>query len=110
MGVSAERSGRVATDPAPKLGHIGEDVGLAPQFVGDHGGLTDIEETTVTRTPRRCTVHQRAEIAIAGKQHNLIDMFGEFHRIDRKLDIHVALDLAAAAASMNSLVALVTTV
>jgi hypothetical protein len=37
-------------------------------------------------------------------------VFGEFHGIDRELDIHVALHLAAALASMNSLVALVTTV
>ena len=40
---------------------------------------------------------QRAEIAVAGKQYNLVDMLGKLHRIDRELDIHVALDLAAAA-------------
>ncbi len=40
---------------------------------------------------------QRAEIAITGKQHHLIDMLGKVHGIDRKLDIHVALDLAPAA-------------
>jgi hypothetical protein len=36
---------------------------------------------------------QRAETAIAGKQHDLIDILGQFHRIDRNLDMHVALDL-----------------
>jgi hypothetical protein len=40
---------------------------------------------------------QRAEIAITGKQHHLIDLPGELHGIDRKLDIHVTLDLASAA-------------
>ena len=40
---------------------------------------------------------QRAEIAVTGKQHHLIDMLGKLHGIDRKLDIHVALDLAPTA-------------
>ncbi len=53
------------------------------------GGWLEIVETTVTRT-------QRAEIAIAGEQHHLVDMLGEFHGIDRKLDVHIALHLAAA--------------
>ena len=36
MGSVSRAFGRVASDLAPKLGHIGEDVSLPPQFVGDH--------------------------------------------------------------------------
>ena len=54
-------------------------------------------ETTVTRTPLALhRLDQRAEIAVAGKQHHLIDRAGELHGIDRKFDIHVAFDFAAA--------------
>ena len=38
---------------------------------------------------------QRAEIAVAGKEHDVIDMRRNFHRVDRQLDIHIAFDLAA---------------
>jgi hypothetical protein len=37
-----------------------------------------------------------SEIAVAGKDHVVVDMFGEFQRVDRQLDVHIALDLAAA--------------
>ena len=36
MGSVCRTLGRVASDLAPKLGHISEDVSLPPQFVGDH--------------------------------------------------------------------------
>jgi hypothetical protein len=39
---------------------------------------------------------QRAEIAVAGEQHHVVDVAGEFHGVDGELDIHVAFDLAAA--------------
>ena len=39
---------------------------------------------------------QPSEVAVAGKQHHLIDVQRHLHRIDRKLDIHVAFDLAPA--------------
>jgi hypothetical protein len=38
-----------AADLGAQLDQIGEDVGLAPQFIGE------FVETTVTRTLRRCT-------------------------------------------------------
>jgi hypothetical protein len=56
------------------------------------GRCVEIVDTTVTRTPRR--FDQRSEIAIAGKQHDLIDMLRDLHGVDSKLDIHVALHLA----------------
>ena len=103
--------GWVAANLGFQLHQVGEDVGLAPQFVGDHRRLArnrrhhrHADATTLYR------FDQRAEIAVTRKQHHLVDMFGEFHGIDRELDIHVALDLRRPEASMNSLVALVTTV
>jgi len=39
---------------------------------------------------------QRAEVAVTGKQHHLVDMLGDFHRVDRDLDTHVAFDFATA--------------
>ena len=54
-------------------------------------------EITVTRTPLALHgFHQRAEIAVAGEQHHVVDRAGDLHGIDRELDVHVALDLAAA--------------
>ncbi len=89
--------GRVAADLGLQLDEVGEDVGLAPQFVGDHRRLArnrrDHGHADAAALHR---FDQRAEIAVTGEQHDLVDMFGEFHGIDRELDIHVALDLAAA--------------
>ena len=39
---------------------------------------------------------QGTEVTVAGEQHHLVDMRCDLHGIDRKLDVHVALDLAAA--------------
>src|SRR5665213_3521312 len=89
--------GGVAAELRLQFDQIGEDIGLAPQFVGDQGRLAGNRRDH--GDPDAAALHsldQRAEIAVAGKQHDLIDMFGEFHGIDRELDIHVALDLAAA--------------
>jgi len=47
--------GRITAELGLQFHQIGEDVGLAPQFVGDHRGWLEIVEMTVTRTPRRCT-------------------------------------------------------
>ena len=54
-------------------------------------------ETTETRTPWRWSaLHQRAEVAVAGEQHDVVDVGRHLHRVDRELDVHVALDLAPA--------------
>ena len=39
---------------------------------------------------------QRAEVAVSGEQHHVIDRAGDFHGVDRELDVHAAFDLAAA--------------
>ena len=59
------------------------------------GGRVESVEMTMTRLPGLDSVDQRAEIAVTGEQHHLIDIPSELHDVDRELDIHVALDLAA---------------
>jgi hypothetical protein len=66
--------GGIAAELGLQFHEVGEDVGLAPQFVGDHRWL-----------PRNRRDHgdadaavlhglgQRAEIAVTGEQHDLID-------------------------------------
>src|SRR6476659_3221239 len=41
-------------------------------------------------------VQRRSEVAVAREQHHVIDRARDFHGIDCKLDVHVALHLAAA--------------
>jgi hypothetical protein len=41
-------------------------------------------------------LNHRAEITVAGKQHHLIDLFGKFHRIDHKFDVHIAFEPSTA--------------
>jgi len=58
-------------------------------------------EITVTRTPRRCTASTSERKSPSPEnKHDLVDMFGQLHRIDREFDIHVAFHLAAAVASI----------
>ena len=96
--------GRVAAQFGLQLNQIGEDVGLAPQFVGDHRRLAGNRRDH--GNPHAAPLHrldQRAEVAVAREQHHLIDMLGEFHGIDGKFDVHIALHLAAAARIDESL-------
>jgi hypothetical protein len=52
-------------------------------------------DTTDTRTPAALHgLHQRAEVAVAGEQHHVVEVRGQLQRVDRQLDVHVALDLA----------------
>jgi hypothetical protein len=90
--------GRVAADLGFQLHQIGEDVGLAPQFVGNQRRLSRNRRNDGHPDPATLQrPDQGAEIAITGEQHDLVDMFGEFQGIDREFDIHVAPHLATAA-------------
>ena len=54
-------------------------------------------ETTDTRTPLALQrFDQRAEVAVAGEEHDVVDVRRHLHGVDGELDVHVALDLAAA--------------
>ena len=61
------------------------------------GGWVEMVETTVTRTPRRCTASTSERKSPSPENSTIwsIDA-GDLHGIDRELDVHVALDLAAA--------------
>ena len=96
-GSRAGRSRRVAADLVLQLDDVDELVGLAAQFVGDHRRLRrDGRHHDDAHAAPLHRLDQRAEIAVAGEQHHLVDMRRDLHGIDRKLDVHVALDLAAA--------------
>jgi hypothetical protein len=61
------------------------------------GGWVEMVETTVTRTPLRWSAStSERKSPSPEKQHDVIDERRDLHRVDRKLDVHVALDLAAA--------------
>jgi len=79
------------------MGEVDELVGLAAQLVGDHRRLDgdrrhhrDLDAAALQR------LDEVAEIAVAGEQHDVVDARREFHRVDRQLDVHVALDLPTA--------------
>ena len=87
----------VTADLGLQLGNVEEHVGLASQLVRDHRRLGrhrrsdgDAHAAPLHR------LDQRAEIAVPGKQHHVVDVRGDLHGVDRELDIHVAFDLAAA--------------
>src|SRR6202795_970610 len=89
--------GWIAAELGLQFHQIGEDVGLTPQLVGDHRRLA--RNRRYDGNADAAALHrfdQRAEIAIAGKQHDLIYLPGEFHRVDREFDTHVAFDFAPA--------------
>jgi len=87
--------GRIAAYLGLQFREIGEDVGLAPQLIGNHrrpGGNARNHGDTNTVALHR--LHERAEIAVTREQHHLVDALGELHGIDRELYVHVASDLA----------------
>ena len=80
-----------------QLDDVDELVRLPAQLVGHHRWLC--RDGRYYRYPNPTALHrldQRAKIAVAGEQHHLVDMLGDLPGVDRKLDIHVAFDLAAA--------------
>lgn len=60
------------------------------------GGEVRIVLTTLTRTPLRWHAStKRREIAVARKDHDVVNMFAHFHHVDGEFDVHIAFDLAA---------------
>ena len=78
---------------------VDELVALAAQVVGHHRRLAlHAGDDGDPHAPALHRLDQRAEIAVAREQHHVVEMGREFERVDRELDIHVALDLAPARA------------
>ena len=72
--------GRIAAQFRLQLDEVGEDVGLAAQLVGDHRRLAgDGGDHRDADAAALYCFHQRAEIAVARKQHDLVDVLGELH-------------------------------
>jgi hypothetical protein len=88
--------GGVPAHLGSQLRQIGEDIRLAAEFVRNHRRL--VGDAGHYRDADAAALHgldQRAEIAVARKQDHLVDMSFELHGVDRDLDVHIALDVAA---------------
>jgi len=69
---------------------------LATEIVCDHRRLTRYRRHDGNADASALhSMDKRAKIAVSGKQHDLVDMLGKFHRIDREFDVHATLELAA---------------
>src|ERR1700686_4540877 len=88
---------RVAADSGLQIRQIGEYVRLAAKFIGNHWRLAGNRgDHRNANTTSLHGFYQRAKISVAGEKHDVIDAVGKLHRIDCKLDVHVALDLPVA--------------
>src|SRR6266550_2550538 len=85
----------LAADLRQQLHQIDKDVCLATEFVCDarwlacccgHHGNADAQALH--------SLHKCAKIAVPGKQHYLIELFGQFHCIHGEFDAHAALEPA----------------
>ena len=82
----------IAPDPRHELREIDEFVCLPAQFVGDHRRLR--RDRRDDRDPHALALDQldeRAEVAVAREKHHEVEVVGHLHRVDRELDVHVAL-------------------
>ena len=87
---------RIAADPLNELSEIDEFIRLAAQFISHHRRLG--RNRRHDRDPNALALNrfnERAEVAVAGKEDHQVEMGRHIHGVDRKLDIHVALDLPA---------------
>ena len=78
---------------------VDEDVSLPPQLIGDHWRPAFYRRHDGDANPATLQgFDQRTKIAIPGKQDDLIEVIGQLHRVDRKFNAYVALQLTAALA------------
>ena len=85
--------GRIAADLRLQFNEVGKDIRLPPQLIGNHrrtGGHGryhgDMDAAALDR------FDERTEIAVAGKQHDLINLFGKLHRVDCDFDVHITFE------------------
>ena len=78
-GFVSRALGRIAADLGLQLDNVDELVGLAAQFIGDHRRLRRGGGDHANAHPAALhRLDQRAEIAVAGEQHHVVDVAGEF--------------------------------
>ena len=95
-GQSAQSVAGIAPDPLDQMGEIDELVGLTAQLVRHHRRLG--RNRRYDRHPDALSLDrfdQRSEVAIAGEQDHEVEMRRHVHGVDRKLDVHIALDFSA---------------
>src|SRR5882757_11382227 len=86
----------VTTDLRLQFHEVDEDVSLPPQLIGGHWRPTFYRRHDGDANPVTLQgFDQRTKIAISGKQDDLIEIIGQLHRIDRKINAYVALQLTA---------------
>ena len=69
---------------------------MPPKLVGDHRGLRpDGRHDGDADTFALHRFDQPPEVAVAGEEHDMIELFGHLQHVDGQLDVHVALDLAS---------------
>ncbi len=75
---------------------VDEDVSLPSQLIGDHWRPAFYRRHDGDANPATLQgFDQRTKIAISGKQDDLIEVIGQRHRVDRKFNAYVALQLTA---------------
>src|SRR6516165_9823231 len=89
---------RITADLALQPNDVDELVGLATQLLSDHrrlrrdGGHDDHAHAAPLHR-----LDERTEVAVAGEQHHLVDVWRDLYGVDCELNIHVAFDLALSA-------------
>ena len=75
---------------------VDEDVSLPSQLIGDHWRPAFYRRHDGDANPATLQgFDQRTKIAISGKQDDPIEVIGQRHRVDRKFNAYVALQLTA---------------
>jgi len=89
--------GGVAADFRSEMDDVNEFIRLPPQFIRHHGRLCGVggDDGHADALALDC-FDKGAEIAIAGKKHDMVKMLGHLHGVDGEFNVHVSFDLAAA--------------
>ncbi len=87
----------LAFDEFLEIGQLDKNIGLAAYFIGNHrrfgNNRADYRHPPTFALNR---LDQPTKIAIAGKDHDMIQMWLDFHYIHGQLDMNIAFDLLAA--------------
>ena len=86
-----------ARDDAAQCLKLNELVRLTAQFISDHRRMrTRRRDNRDAFTLALYGINHATEITVAGEKHDMVDARRKLHRVDGKLDIHIAFDAAAA--------------